>query len=48
MLVEVEFSTLDAANAFTPPAWFGADVTADCWAEAAGLFFQGAGVRPLP
>lgn len=29
MLVEVEFATLDAANAFTAPDWFGADVTAD-------------------
>lgn len=29
MLVEVEFPTLDAANAFTPPDWFGADVTAE-------------------
>ncbi len=29
MLVEVEFSTLTAATAFTPPDWFGADVTTD-------------------
>ena len=29
MLVEVEFATLDAANGFIPPDWFGADVTAD-------------------
>lgn len=29
MLVEVEFATLDAANAFIAPDWFGADVTAD-------------------
>ena len=29
ILVEVEFATLDAANAFTAPDWFGADVTAD-------------------
>lgn len=29
MLVEVEFPTLDEANAFTPPDWFGLDVTAD-------------------
>lgn len=29
MLVEVEFPTLDAANTFGPPTWFGADVTAD-------------------
>lgn len=28
-LVEVEFDTLEAAKAFTPPAWFGADVTDD-------------------
>ncbi|MCD7709443.1 MAG: CYTH domain-containing protein [Clostridiales bacterium] len=26
-IVEVEFPTIDAANAFTPPAWFGDDVT---------------------
>ncbi len=29
MLVEVEFASLDAANAFTAPDWFGADVTTD-------------------
>jgi CYTH domain-containing protein len=29
VLVEVEFPTLDAARAFTPPDWFGTDVTAD-------------------
>jgi CYTH domain-containing protein len=29
MLVEVEFATLNAANAFTAPDWFGADVTTD-------------------
>ncbi|WP_071673425.1 CYTH domain-containing protein [Nioella nitratireducens] len=29
MLVEVEFPSLDAADAFAPPDWFGADVTAD-------------------
>ena len=29
MLVEVEFATLDAADAFIPPDWFGADVTAE-------------------
>lgn len=28
-LVEVEFESVDAANAFTPPAWFGEDVTTD-------------------
>ncbi len=27
MLAEVEFPTLEAAGAFTPPAWFGEDVT---------------------
>lgn len=27
VLVEVEFETTDAANAFTPPEWFGEDVT---------------------
>ena len=27
LLVEVEFSTEDDANAFTPPEWFGEDVT---------------------
>jgi len=28
-LVEVEFDSETAANAFTPPAWFGEDVTKD-------------------
>lgn len=28
-LVEVEFTTLEAAQAFVPPDWFGADVTDD-------------------
>ncbi len=28
-LVEVEFDTIEAADAFQPPAWFGADVTDD-------------------
>lgn len=27
MLAEVEFPSIDAANAFTPPAWFDEDVT---------------------
>ncbi len=27
MLAEVEFSSLEEAEAFTPPAWFGEDVT---------------------
>ena len=27
MLAEVEFPSEEAANAFTPPAWFGEDVT---------------------
>ncbi|SFG62547.1 CYTH domain-containing protein [Lachnospiraceae bacterium C7] len=26
-LVEVEFSSIDEANSFTPPSWFGEDVT---------------------
>lgn len=26
-LVEVEFDSIEAANAFTPPVWFGEDVT---------------------
>ena len=29
LLVEVEFPSLEAANAFTPPAWFGQDVSND-------------------
>ncbi|MBP3762248.1 MAG: CYTH domain-containing protein [Bacteroidales bacterium] len=29
MLVEVEFPTLQAADAFTPPFWFGPDVSQD-------------------
>lgn len=27
MLVEVEFNSIEAANAFVPPSWFGEDVT---------------------
>ena len=27
VIAEVEFSSLDEANAFTPPEWFGEDVT---------------------
>ena len=29
MVVEVEFASVEAAEAFTPPDWFGQDVTAD-------------------
>lgn len=29
VLVEVEFSSVEDANSFCPPAWFGADVTED-------------------
>lgn len=29
LLVEVEFPSIEAANAFTPPAWFGQDVSND-------------------
>lgn len=29
MMVEVEFKTVDAANSFTPPDWFGQEVTND-------------------
>lgn len=29
VLVEVEFDSVDDANAFTPPNWFGEDVTSD-------------------
>lgn len=29
LLVEVEFGTEDAAHSFTPPDWFGEDVTSD-------------------
>jgi CYTH domain-containing protein len=28
-LVEVEFPSAEAANAFVPPAWFGEDVSSD-------------------
>jgi adenylate cyclase len=28
-LVEVEFSSIDKANSFNPPEWFGKDVTHD-------------------
>ena len=35
-LVEVEFPTLAAAEAFTPPAWFGPEVTGDsAWSNSA-------------
>ena len=27
LLVEVEFDTVEEANSFVPPAWFGEDVT---------------------
>lgn len=29
ILAEVEFPSVEEANAFTPPAWFGQDVTTD-------------------
>lgn len=29
VIAEVEFPSVEAANAFVPPAWFGEDVTAD-------------------
>ncbi|WP_353472825.1 CYTH domain-containing protein [Salipiger sp. H15] len=29
VMVEVEFDSVEAARAFTPPDWFGADVTED-------------------
>lgn len=29
IMAEVEFPSIEAANAFTPPAWFGEDVTED-------------------
>ena len=29
LLVEVEFSSIEEANAFVPPEWFGEDVTND-------------------
>ena len=29
LLVEVEFPSVEAANAFVPPAWFGDDVSGD-------------------
>lgn len=29
IMAEVEFPTIEEANAFAPPAWFGADVTED-------------------
>lgn len=30
IIVEVEFDSLDAANSFIPPEWFGEDVTESC------------------
>jgi len=36
LTVEVEFPTVDAADAFRPPVWFGREVTADeRWTNAA-------------
>jgi adenylate cyclase len=29
LLVEVEFSSIDASRQFTPPDWFGVEVTED-------------------
>ena len=29
IIAEVEFPTVEAANAFVPPEWFGEDVTED-------------------
>ncbi len=34
-IVEVEFGSIDAANAFTPPMWFGREVTGEPgWSNA--------------
>ncbi len=34
-IVEVEFGSIDAANAFTPPTWFGREVTGEPgWSNA--------------
>lgn len=42
MAVEVEFPTLEAAEAFEPPAWFGAEVTDDPAYKNASLAVHGA------
>jgi adenylate cyclase len=40
-LVEVEFPSAEAAARFTPPAWFGDDVTDEAWASNAWLAVHG-------
>ncbi|MBR1766761.1 MAG: CYTH domain-containing protein [Bacteroidales bacterium] len=40
-LVEVEFPSVEAADAFRPPAWFGADVSADPRYRNSHLAFNG-------
>jgi CYTH domain-containing protein len=35
--VEVEFGSHEQRNAFTPPSWFGRDVTGDAWASNSEL-----------
>ena len=42
IVVEVEFSSVEEANAFTPPDWFGADVTARAEFQNSNLAFSAA------
>lgn len=41
LVAEVEFASPDAADAFAPPAWFGADVTEDGRYKNAALATRG-------
>lgn len=40
-MAEVEFPTVEAAQAFTPPAWFGREITYDARLTAANLVKHG-------
>ena len=40
-LVEVEFPSVEAADAFVPPSWFGEDVSTDCRYRNSYLAFNG-------
>ncbi|MCA0998408.1 CYTH domain-containing protein [Alloyangia pacifica] len=46
VLVEVEFDSAEAARAFTPPDWFGADVTEDRRYRNRALADDGVAGRP--
>ena len=40
-MAEVEFDDVDDANAFTPPEWFGREITYDTRLTAANLVKHG-------